>query len=366
MKKKEAILLINSLKSGGAERVILTQAEALLEQGISVTILLVQNQIQYIPDSRVKFITLTSKEEPSFLYRLIMLPYFIIKLNSILRKIYASREVVLLASHLPYCYILASLTHYRNKFLYVLHTPHYWMPYSNTFFFHKALKLLYNHKKIICVSKGVEKELICHYGIIPERIDTIYNPFNFNKIDDLLKETINQHTEKPYILFCGRLNKAKRIDRLIHAYALGKFHKKYNLVIVGTGEKEDELKKQVRSLGLEKDILFIGWSNNVYKWMAKAALFVLSSDYEAFPMVLCEALYCNCPVVSVNCKYGPSEILMGELSRYLAKPTPKDLALKMKLALEDYPKNLRKYCSNLTSSNNIAKYMYDFYQWSNK
>lgn len=366
MKKKQAVLLINSLKSGGAERVVLTQAEALLEQGIAVTILLVQNQIQYIPDSRIKFIFLTQKEEPSFLYRLANLPRFIMKLNHILRNIYASKEVVLLATHLPYCYILASLSNYKNKFLYVLHTPHYWMPFSNTCFFKKALKLLYNHKKIICVSKGVEKELRHHYGIIPEKIDTIYNPLNFNKIDELLKENTQQTVEKPYILFCGRLNKAKRIDRLINAYALGKFHKKYNLVIVGTGEKEDELKRQASSLGLEKDVLFIGWSNNVYLWMANASLFVLSSDYEAFPMVLCEALYCNCPVVSVNCKYGPCEILTGELNHYLARSTPKDLALKMKLALEHYPSDLQTYCSHLTSSSNILQYTRDFKLWSNK
>lgn len=366
MKKKAAVLLINSLKSGGAERVVLTQAEELLNQGISVTILLVQNQIQYIPDPRIHIIPLTDKKEPSFFYRLAALPLLALKLNHILDKLYASKDMVLLAAHLPYCYILATLTKYKNKFIYVLHIPHFWMPFSNTVFFHKALKLLYNHKKIVCVSKGVEKELKQRYHIKAQATDTIYNPLNFKKIDEMLQDSAETVLDKPYILFCGRLNKQKRIDRLIKAYALGDFHKKYDLVILGIGELEEQLKKLAVDLGLENQIRFTGWSNNVYTWMANASLFVLSSDFEAFPMVLCEALYCNCPVVAVNCRYGPSEILTGELRQYLAKPSPKSLAKKMKLALESYPKNLKSYCKDLTSSNNIAQYLHDFKLWSKK
>lgn len=364
MKKKEAIFLINSLQSGGAERVVLTQAEELLDQGISVTLLLVQNKIQYIPDPRIRIIPLTKKEEPRFFSRLFSLPFLASRIDKILHKMYSSREVVLLSAHLLYCYILASFTKYRNHFLYVLHTPHYWMPYGDRRFFKKALQILYNRRKIICVSKGVQMELLKRYHVKPEHIDTIYNPLNFKKIDMQKEENLEQIPTKPYILFCGRLNKAKRIDRLIDAYALGGFHQKYNLVLVGIGEREQDLKNQAASLGLEKDILFTGWSDHVYSFMAHASLFVISSDYEAFPMALCEALYCNCPVVSVHCRYGPSEILTGKLRKYLAKPTPMDLAEKMQRALDSYPDHLKDYCKELTSSKNVAQYLKDFSDWS--
>ena len=52
-----------------------------------------------------------------------------------------------------------------------------------------------------------------------------------------------------------------------------------------------------------------GWVENPYAFMARAALFVLSSRHEGFPGALVEALACGCPAVSTDCPAGPSEIL---------------------------------------------------------
>ena len=52
-----------------------------------------------------------------------------------------------------------------------------------------------------------------------------------------------------------------------------------------------------------------GWAENPYAFMARAALFVLSSRHEGFGNVLVEALACGCPAVSTDCPAGPAEIL---------------------------------------------------------
>ena len=52
-----------------------------------------------------------------------------------------------------------------------------------------------------------------------------------------------------------------------------------------------------------------GFTNNLFAYMARAAVFVLSSTYEGLGIVLIEALACGCPVVSTDCPSGPAEIL---------------------------------------------------------
>ena len=54
-----------------------------------------------------------------------------------------------------------------------------------------------------------------------------------------------------------------------------------------------------------------GYVENIFSCMAKAALFTLSSAWEAMPMVITEALACGCPVVATDCRSGPDEILQG-------------------------------------------------------
>ena len=69
-----------------------------------------------------------------------------------------------------------------------------------------------------------------------------------------------------------------------------------------------------------------GFVENPYAYMARAAVFALSSSYEGLPTVLIEALACGCPVVSTDCPSGPREILdEGKYGRLV--PVGDDAAL---------------------------------------
>ena len=59
------------------------------------------------------------------------------------------------------------------------------------------------------------------------------------------------------------------------------------------------------------DIALLGFEANPFKYMRRAALLALSSDHEALPSVLIEAMACGTPVVATDCPTGPSEILLG-------------------------------------------------------
>jgi glycosyltransferase involved in cell wall biosynthesis len=67
----------------------------------------------------------------------------------------------------------------------------------------------------------------------------------------------------------------------------------------------------VEQLGLAQDVSLPGFVDNPYAYMARAAVFVLSSKWEGLPTVLIEAMHCGAPVVAMDCPSGPREILQN-------------------------------------------------------
>lgn len=80
------------------------------------------------------------------------------------------------------------------------------------------------------------------------------------------------------------------------------------LLLLGTGELEGKLKNQVKELGLEKNIKFLGYQENPYKYVKNADLFVCSSLHEGFSTAMTEALIIGTPVITTMCS-GMIELL---------------------------------------------------------
>jgi glycosyltransferase involved in cell wall biosynthesis len=88
-------------------------------------------------------------------------------------------------------------------------------------------------------------------------------------------------------------------------------------VILGEGPERAALEAQARREGIKDCVALPGFVDNPYSYMARAAVFALSSDWEGLPTVLIESLALGTPVVSTDCESGPREILshgvLGEL-----------------------------------------------------
>lgn len=176
------------------------------------------------------------------------------------------------------------------------------------------MKLFYRWADaIVVVSRGVMEDLISTTKIPREKVRVIYNPVVTPELLARAEEPLEHPWfaggEPPVILGVGRLVRQKDFATLIRAFALVRMEQPVRLIIIGEGEERDKLEALLRTLGLEQDVALPGFVENPYKYMKRAAVFVLSSRYEGLSNVLVEAMAVGTPVVSTDCPSGPMEIL---------------------------------------------------------
>lgn len=168
---------------------------------------------------------------------------------------------------------------------------------------------------IVAVSEGVAEHLSRTAHLPRDRITVIYNPVVSPQLTDQARQALDDPwfapNQPPVVLSVGRLTRAKDYPTLLQAFALLRERCQARLLILGEGEGRAELEQLVRSFGLEQHVRLPGFVDNPYAYMARAAVFVLSSAWEGLPGVLIEAMACGCPVVSTDCPSGPAEILDG-------------------------------------------------------
>jgi glycosyltransferase involved in cell wall biosynthesis len=190
-----------------------------------------------------------------------------------------------------------------------------------TYFF---AKIFYKRADcIVAVSKGVAKDLIDNLNIPENNIKVIYNPIVDKKIGELagLEPDLDwfKNKEYPLLIAAGRIAPQKDFETLLRSFEIVFKSVKSRLVIFGAYIEEeggsaaeyDKLKKMIARSGLEEYIFFNGFESNLYRYLSRADLFILSSKSEGLPGVLIQALACGCPVISTDCPSGPREILEG-------------------------------------------------------
>lgn len=165
----------------------------------------------------------------------------------------------------------------------------------------------------VAVSKGVAEDLTIVTGISPEHIQVIYNPVIDDRMWAAAKAPLDhpwfKPGEPPVVLAAGRLTAQKDFQILLRAFAKVRKKRPSRLLILGEGDDRFELEALLKELGISREVSIPGFVENPYAYMARCALFVLSSRWEGLPTALIEALACGAPIVSTDCPSGPREIL---------------------------------------------------------
>jgi glycosyltransferase involved in cell wall biosynthesis len=174
---------------------------------------------------------------------------------------------------------------------------------------------------VITVSSESGKTIASDFNIPGNKVHTIYNGLSFPLLDELKSEKVTEFSFRPdvkYILAVGSINRAKNYGLLLESFSIVySRHKNVQLIILGKGDLEDEVRSHADSIDLKDVVHLQGYNSNPYKFMSAASCYALSSRWEGFPNSLLEAMYVNGHVVSTDCPTGPSEIISNNVDGIL-------------------------------------------------
>jgi 1,2-diacylglycerol 3-alpha-glucosyltransferase len=181
----------------------------------------------------------------------------------------------------------------------------------------------YEHPKIRDFSYRFADVVVCQ---TPDAADSF--PRGIRKKSVVIANPIDVGEVQPYdgvrekrIVTVGRLNPQKNHRLLLTAFAaFAKEHDDYVLEIYGKGELEGELKAYAKELKIDDRVVFKGFSNHVKEEINRAAMFVLSSDYEGISNSMTEAMALGVPTISTDCPIGGSKMFIRDHQNGLLTP----------------------------------------------
>ncbi|MGL5989247.1 glycosyltransferase [Cetobacterium sp.] len=203
--------------------------------------------------------------------------------------------------------------------------------------------------EIICVSNHSRNSLLELYPEYENKTKVIYNPIDSEEILNKSLDKIEMNKDRVNLVTVGRLSDEKGYDLLLKAIKnLRDKNLNFKLYIVGTGPYEKFYKTYILENNLQNYVEMVGFQKNPYPYIKSADIFVSSSRYEGFPLVLAEAIVLKKPVIATKCT-GPIEILDNGKYGILAEVEDvKSLELSLeKLILDE---NCRKYYSEMSKS----------------
>ena len=311
--KPKLLICINSLRSGGAERVV-SQLLTHLQDDFDIHLALYSHIIEYdIPDG-IRILDLKQSENDGQMTMLLKLPWLSYKVSKYCKKNSITRSVAFL--NRP-CYINAlmrSCWGYKGRVVMCERTHETNMLKTKSLLTSIITKFLirvsYNRADLVLANAQAIKDDLRAHLHVKAPIEVIYNPIDIRDLQYKMTLPINIPLSKDIFHFIavGNFRHEKNFPLLLNAFALIK-ELDCKLLLVGDGPLSDNLKQKVSDLKITDQVVFCGRDNNPFKYIHKCDSFILSSDVEGFPNVLLEALACGKPVISTDCLSGPREML---------------------------------------------------------
>ncbi len=187
-----------------------------------------------------------------------------------------------------------------------------------TNFRQRYIKYISNHTDCtVAISKLVEKDLNRNFGVLENKLTTIYNACDIQMIQKMAKREpdfiLDKQNSLFYFVTIGRPVEAKGHWHLIRAFKkVQSIYPETRLIIGGEGNYRKKLIELIKKMNLQEVIFMPGNLDNPHAIVAQCDVFVFSSIYEGFGNVLVDALALSMPIVSTDCLTGPRTILAPE------------------------------------------------------
>lgn len=358
-KNKKILFFISSINIGGVEKVMVDYANLLYKDGYEIHYVVMHPIVRSgsfvnMISSGIKIYTLNCQRIRNSIFRLRKIvknikPDIIITENERVLSVVAVKFLI------PF-----------SPFK-IIETQHSF--FDNAELRHAKLSLVITKfcanfcYKIIAVSKSIASMLKEQIHISPNKIVTIYNPIDINRIKALA--STGKCDFDNFILFVGRLSVVKNIPLLINAFNI--LHRRFptiRLVIIGEGEERIRIKRMIENLRLSEYVTMLGSLNNPYPYILKSKLVVIPSTSEGLSLVILESLLLGKTIVSTP-HTGAKELLSANKLGYVSKSfnDPAELAELMETAINHpIPKQLLTNYSSGFDTNNKAKEITSMWQ----
>ena len=352
---KKVVFFIESLEGGGAEKSLTELVENMDKSKFDITVVTESNDEVYTQRVQsacnLRYLVKKCSPERFFHYTLNRLIYRFINTvpQKILHKIIIGNryDIEVACCEGFATKLIANSTNRSSKKIAFVHTDmqnNHWttIHYESL---EEELNCYKTFDSISCVSETVAQAFNATFGIT----DTVFvnhNPINAKMINEKAKEQVN--LEPIYnlrLITAGRLTAVKAFDRLLRiAKRLKADGYHFQLLILGKGNKENELKEYIAENDLSDCIKLIGFQPNPYSFIAISDFFVCSSLAEGFSTVAVESIILGKPVVTTDCS-GMTELFGGTECGIICENKEEALFASIKYVL-DNPYCLIKYSSN--------------------
>ncbi|HIP33479.1 MAG TPA: glycosyltransferase family 4 protein [Bacteroidia bacterium] len=295
------LFVISSLKGGGAERVLALLANEFSSRKHEVIITTRLSECAYELHSNIQHQTIfKNNENITGIYGKVK---FLLRLTNMIKREEPdliisfmkgmNRKVIMVSKLLNIPVIVSEHINYQSG--------------MNLFSWIER-RWIYKMADAVTVLTNYDYEM--YYRNFLNNVSVMPNPVTFESIKKL---GLRDKT----LFVSGNLDRwsHKGFDNLLIVFSnIVKVQPDWKLKIAGSGEKgEIYLSQIVDNLNIKGNVDFLGFCRNIKQELQKSSIFVLSSRYEGFPMVLIEAMSQGCACISFDCVSGPSEIINNEV-----------------------------------------------------
>ncbi len=192
----------------------------------------------------------------------------------------------------------------------------------------------------LTLTAGAKRDLVENFAVPEAKVSVMSrNAVITAETAAILSGAEARPEREPGLIVCvGRLSPEKDQPTLVKAMSLMGEHPTAHLALAGSGALEGEVRALIATLGLEQRVTLLGHVSDPFPLLQRAELAVCPSRYEGFGNAIVEALACGTPVVATDCPHGPREILQdGTYGRLVPVGDARALADAMAEALAGTP-----------------------------
>lgn len=316
----KVLFVITGLSMGGAEKVVADLADALVADGCEAMLVYLTGKLEVRPRSDAVPVTCLRIDSP----------FDIVGGYRRLRRIVRGFQPDIVHSHMFHATMLTRLLRLTMpvpRMVSTMHTGHPGTRRLRTLAYRFTDRLTDISTNVSCEAAeafiasravGAGRMVAIHNGIAVDR----FRPSTGARA--AVRQALGLDAGCRMFLAVGRLNWSKDYANLFHALARLPADLDFRLFIAGDGPLRERLQGQVGELGLSSRVRFLGIRQDVADLMCAADVFVSSSVWESFGLVVAEAMACGCVVVATD-SGGVREVL-GDAGYLVPSRDPQALA----------------------------------------